>query len=62
MLQLLVRHPSSRAQTVFLASFQFCQIASLVSLLRDIRVRMGKETLDTLPGLYICYKSHALPP
>ena len=22
---------------------------------------LGKETLDSLPGLYSCYKSHALP-
>ena len=50
MLRLLVRHPSSCAQTVFLASFRFCQIVSLVTLLRDILARMGKETLDTLPG------------
>ena len=24
-------------------------------------MRLGKKTLDTLPGLFSCYKSHALP-
>ena len=61
MFQLLVRHPSSCGQTVFQASFWFCQIASLVTLLRDVLARMGKETLDTFPGLYSCYKSPAFP-
>jgi len=46
---------------VFLASFRFFQIASLVTLLHDILARMGKKTLDKLPGLYNCYKSPALP-
>ena len=50
MIQLLVRHHSSCVQTVFLASFRFCQIASLVTLLRYILARMGKVTLDTLLG------------
>ena len=48
MLQLLLRHHSSCAQTVILASFRFFQIALLVTLLCNILASMGKETLDTL--------------